>query len=435
MNNYYSSKNQSLYNKQLKSIKILYVEDEGIIRMDLKRSLEKIVNVLDASDGKEGLEIFYKEKPDIVVTDIRMPLMNGLEMSKKIREIDDEVPIIITTAYSDEKYLIESINIGIDKYVKKPIEFNELMDAIRKVAKSILQQRAIQAHNRFIKSILDNSPEFFVITDGEEVFYLNKSFLDFLKCHDKDDFFYNYKTLEKCFVFKEETFYKSKALKEWIFEASEFPDTEHIVYMANKEQLKSEAHAYMIRVNRLPEDDKYLVSFTDINKLYKEKCHYYELSIRDPLTHVYNRRKFNEELEKEINRFKRYGHRLSLIIFDIDLFKNVNDNYGHQVGDYVLQVIAWIVKENIRQTDIFSRYGGEEFGIIMPDTYKDKAVSLAERLRVNIEKYEFDYVEKVTCSFGVTEYITGESPKDFIKRADDALFDAKNLGRNRVQGL
>ena len=428
-------KKESRYEKQLRGIKLLYVEDEGIIRMDVAQYLEKRVNVLEAADGQEGFELFCKHRPDIVVTDIRMPVMDGLEMARKIKEIDDDVPIIITTAYSDERFLMESINIGIDKYVKKPIDFKELTNAIIKAAKSILQHRAIQAHDGFIRTILDNSPEFFIITNGEEIFYVNKSFLDFLKCNDLTDFKLHYENMEQCFVFKEETFYKSRVLKEWLLDVFDNPEKEHVVYMANKEQLKSEAHAYLIHANRLPKDDKYLVSFIDINQLYKEKCFYYELAIRDPLTHVFNRRKFNEELDKEINRITRYGHTMSLMLFDIDHFKKVNDHFGHHVGDYVLQGIAWIVKKSIRKIDTFARYGGEEFCVIMPETNRDSAANLAERLREKIEEYEFNFVEKVTCSFGVTEYIPNESSNDLIKRADDALFNAKNRGRNLVEIL
>jgi YesN/AraC family two-component response regulator len=130
-------KKESRYEKQLRGIKLLYVEDEGIIRMDVAQYLQKKVNVLEAADGQEGFELFCMHRPDIVVTDIRMPVMDGLEMARKIKEIDDEVPIIITTAYSDERFLMESINIGIDKYVKKPIDFKDLTNAIIKAAKSI----------------------------------------------------------------------------------------------------------------------------------------------------------------------------------------------------------------------------------------------------------------------------------------------------------
>jgi len=400
MMNYQHDIKEPPYEKQLKEIKLLYVEDEGIIRMDVAKYLKKRVDVLEASDGQEGFELFCKHRPDIVVTDIRMPVMDGLEMAKKIKEIDDEVPVIITTAYSDERFLIESINIGIHKYVKKPIDFKELMNIITKATRSILQHRAIHAHNRFIRTILDNSPEFFIITNGEEIFYANKSFLDFLKCNDIADFKYHYETMEQCFVRKEESFYKSRAFKEWLVNIFENQEKEYVVYMASKNHLKSEAHAYLIHANRLPEDDKYLVSFIDINQLYREKCFYYELAIRDPLTHIFNRRKFNEEMDKEINRIIRYGHTLSLMLFDIDHFKKVNDRFGHQVGDYVLQGIAWIVKESIRKIDTFARYGGEEFCIIMPETNRNSAVNLAQRLREKIEEYEFDYVEKVTCSFG-----------------------------------
>ena len=153
----------------------------------------------------------------------------------------------------------------------------------------------------------------------------------------------------------------------------------------------------------------------------------------DSLTKAYNRLKFDEIIESEINRSKRYDQMLSLIAFDIDHFKTVNDNYGHLFGDYVLKTIVNLTKDNIRGVDYLARWGGEEFMIILPETGLERAEALAQRIKEEIENYKFNKIGKVTVSFGVAQFKKDDSEDTLIKRADDALYKAKNKGRNRVE--
>ncbi len=162
-----------------------------------------------------------------------------------------------------------------------------------------------------------------------------------------------------------------------------------------------------------------------------------DLSIRDPLTGLYNRRYFNKVLSSEIGRALRLNRSLSLILLDIDKFKRINDQYGHLKGDHVLQALAECFELMIRPYDILSRFGGEEFLILMSETDEHKAIASAERLRTAAA--ELDLLpdgSQVTCSFGVCTLGRIEkeniSPKEFIHCADQALYRAKNAGRNRV---
>lgn len=162
-----------------------------------------------------------------------------------------------------------------------------------------------------------------------------------------------------------------------------------------------------------------------------------DLSIRDPLTGLYNRRYLNKVLSSEIGRALRLNRSLSLILLDIDKFKRINDQYGHVKGDHVLQALAECFELMIRPYDILSRFGGEEFLILMSETDEHKAIASAERLRTAAAKLDLlPDGSQVTCSFGVCtlERIEKESisPKEFIECADQALYRAKNAGRNRV---
>ena len=163
-----------------------------------------------------------------------------------------------------------------------------------------------------------------------------------------------------------------------------------------------------------------------------EKIEYEKSSKEDPLTGCLNRAGFSGVLLREQEKLNRTGGPVSFMIFDIDHFKEVNDTYGHLVGDEVLVNLAKLVQGMIRNTDSLVRWGGEEFVILSDDTSIQNAAFLAEKLRKAIESTTLITQQQVTCSFGVTEMVPGEDPKSFIARADKALYTSKEGGRNRV---
>ena len=158
----------------------------------------------------------------------------------------------------------------------------------------------------------------------------------------------------------------------------------------------------------------------------------YQASI-DPLTSIINRRKFNETLSYELKREERYSNGLSLIICDLDRFKNINDEFGHDGGDQALIAFTRLISNAIRKSDVFARWGGEEFVILLPGTELEEAMKIASKLRLITEASMIPHVGRITTSFGVSEFQPGDSEESLIKRADMALFKAKENGRNRVE--
>jgi diguanylate cyclase (GGDEF)-like protein/PAS domain S-box-containing protein len=153
----------------------------------------------------------------------------------------------------------------------------------------------------------------------------------------------------------------------------------------------------------------------------------------DHLTGISNRLKFSEALDSEIKRSRRYDIPLSLVMFDIDHFKRINDTYGHQAGDRVLCELAELIVKIVRANDLFARWGGEEFMVLTTETSGESARILAEKLREIVDKNEFSGVGHVTCSFGVVQLDRDDNIEQFTRRADQALYRAKTLGRNRVE--
>lgn len=174
----------------------------------------------------------------------------------------------------------------------------------------------------------------------------------------------------------------------------------------------------------------------NIEALFHEEI--YRMTIVDGLTQVHNKRYFLEFMDREMARCARYNRPLSLILFDIDHFKKINDTFGHLAGDSVLRQLGALVRNRVRRDDVPCRTGGEEFSVILPEISREGGMNLAEKLRASIEAavFKFEGTEiPVTVSLGVAEWDSAlTDPQDLVKRADEFLYEAKRTGRNRVCG-
>lgn len=164
----------------------------------------------------------------------------------------------------------------------------------------------------------------------------------------------------------------------------------------------------------------------------------YKKATIDDLTQAFNKKYFADQLKTDFAFYSRHGNPLSLVLFDIDFFKKLNDGFGHPAGDYVLKSLAQIVQKALRTEDIFARYGGEEFGIILRDTDGERAFLICERVRRGIENHQFTYEGKrlpVTISMGIAtlDKQNFPTPKALVKAADEFLYQAKHKGRNRTE--
>ncbi len=176
------------------------------------------------------------------------------------------------------------------------------------------------------------------------------------------------------------------------------------------------------------------LSGADAEAKYHEEI--YRMTIVDGLTQIHNKRYFQEALDRELLRARRHDRELCVVMFDIDFFKRINDQYGHLAGDYVLRELARVVQSRIRRDEVFARYGGEEFVIILPETSLDGATSLAENLRSRVEAHAFVFQNErihVTISVGCALLaVDDKSAAELVQRADEKLYEAKRSGRNRV---
>ncbi|MFT7860326.1 MAG: GGDEF domain-containing protein [Sulfurimonas sp.] len=280
---------------------------------------------------------------------------------------------------------------------------------------------------------INTIPNPLVVTNGEEILLSNRSFLDFLGVDSLSEL----KSYADCIcsLFVEHSdYFSEKDLKEdenWI----EYIETHQEGIKVSMLNSGGEGRAFEVSIGKLEEyNNTYVVIFTDITSLQNEKLILEKLAYKDPLTNIFNRQIFNVMLQQAFNDKRRNGDALSLIMFDIDHFKKVNDTYGHDVGDKVLIELTKLISSQIRSSDIFARWGGEEFMILLAKTGLEAAYKKAEFLRKTVEEFALDFIPKITISLGVVEILEEDKERSCFKRVDKALYKAKET-RNRTVKL
>lgn len=301
--------------KKISDNPVLIVDDDKSVRNTIQEYIQNAgFTSLTAATAEEALELVEKKDFAVVITDIRLPGLGGLELTKVIKK-KNGCDVIVVTGYSDDYSYEEAINIGASDFVIKPVRLEELLLRLRRVLK--------------------------------------------------------------------------------------------------ERQLSTERTRMMEKLQKL--------------------------ATTDGLTKLYNSRSFYTQLELEVDRFNRYKHPLSILLLDIDNFKDFNDTYGHLEGDKALVRFSQIIKTCLRTNDSAYRYGGEEFTVLLPETNGEEAKTVAQRIRASLEMEKFapapDQNAQLTISIGVTQYFPKEELSSFIRRADQAMYLSKKNGRNRVSVL
>ncbi len=336
------------------------------------------------------------------------------------------------TRYSDKKAVYLSVK-------KAPLrDGNGKIIGLVGISRDSTEQKnledAIKHQHNYLQTILDMQESMIVITeDGNSIIEANKSFFEYYDVRDIAEFHARYKSIADLFV-KKDGYLSNKKNGLWFKLLVSSYDRDFKVLMQKNRSIE-EPKSFLLKVEKFKKDESYLISFMDITNIEKESKNLELLATTDPLTKIYNRMKFGNLMEAEIAKSRKTKKPLSLVAIDIDFFKKINDTYGHQAGDYVLITTVEIIKSKIRSNDIFARWGGEEFMVLLPGADMDVALIRAEIMRSGLAEYDFIEPEMVTGSFGVASFMENDSMDSIIKRADEALYAAKRNGRNRVEHL
>lgn len=282
--------------------------------------------------------------------------------------------------------------------------------------------------DKYYKKIINSSPNIVILRNKTDIIEVNKTFFEYFQDFTSvEDFSKKHKCISEFFAVEEGCFEPLKEDKLWIDYLTPQQDAKYKVKM----DINNEAYYFLVSASRI--DDRrgaFGIILSDITEQEKSKKALELLSINDPLTNIGNRRFFDQKVHEHLTLTQRYNYPFSFMIFDIDFFKKINDMYGHDVGDKVLIDFTNLIKNNLREGDVFARVGGEEFAVLLPSTTKDKAYTLAQNIRVLIE--ECKGITPITTSVGLIQYEKGDDEKSIFKRADFALYKAKESGRNKV---
>jgi diguanylate cyclase (GGDEF)-like protein len=421
----------------------------------------------------------HEKKPNAVLLDIFLTNISGIEVLQKIRKIDPNLPIIMMTGQLDEEKKIESLRSGAYAILAKPFKSyeevyhitnnsaNHYLETLRtteltaEIEKRHEHERLNLLELDFLKKLQlmigETEDPSFVIRNS---FALLKNFLNFqafaafmLQGDDINIQIYpnigSDPRLMECITTSlmnkvPERSKVEKQMSEMMMVGANTTQTDGNKYNFMTVDISSRGRIYgyagLYRVLPFHDDEKAIFNrFCSNIAMTLEKIYLFNeiksLSIHDGLTGIYNHAFIVEALKDEVERSRRYGSLFSIVLFDIDDFKNVNDTFGHLAGDAVLQKLAELLKASLRAIDIVGRYGGEEFLALLPETDGIHGYIVAERFRERVEQEAFSNGEghiNITVSGGVAHYTHGMDVNKLIKMADDNLYTAKREGKNRI---
>lgn len=290
---------------------------------------------------------------------------------------------------------------------------------------------SIKEDDNFFKVLFDNIDTIiFSLNEKNEILSINKAFTKILNLSKEDVFLKRYYDFFSCINFKNKIYCERYCNKCRI---PNFDNKDLVFVYENKSSKKKHFFTFQNKGISSKGNKINFIILNEISSLFEKNKKLENLCSIDDLTGLYNRRFILKRLEYEINLSNIYKESLSLIILDIDNFKEINDKFGHLVGDKVLIQGAELIKKSLRSSDYVGRIGGEEFIVILPKTGIEQAYVYAEKIRKNIYEYNYEsYCKKVSISGGLASYKAEQSLEDFINKTDKLLYKAKNSGKNRI---
>ncbi|MBI5555464.1 MAG: diguanylate cyclase [Elusimicrobia bacterium] len=470
--------------KKLDQPELLIVDDEKVIREMLEALLVREgYNVTTAENGAAGIDQIQKKFFNIAIVDIKLTDMSGMEVMKQVREAHPETVVLMVTAFATTETAIKALEAGVYDYIIKPFDINR----IKMIIKRGLDEQRLTLENKELLSSLTVEK-----SKLESVLEIGKRMASILDLRQLIDFIVK-KTTEVLKAEKGSLMLLDEATGQLIIKGAIGLSTD--VINSTKMKIGDKIAGFVIKygeamlVENIEIDPRtkrenrphYLgKSFISVPLVHKDKVHgvlsvaekkdngleifteddlnylsiiinyaavaienarLYEevrnLAITDSLTGLFNHRYFQEQLAKEINRAKRYGRPLSLVMFDIDNFKTYNDRFGHLTGDAVLRHITATIKNNAREVDIVCRYGGEEFVMILPETEALGGLAIADKVREAVaastqQGAYFKNIGKVTISGGIAQFEKKFLKEAFIHKTDEAMYQAKKEGKNKI---
>lgn len=410
-------------------IGLLYVEDDKLTREQVAQMLAGCVTDLYvAGNGLEGLELFKAHAPEIVITDIMMPVMSGLELVREIRALAPDCQIIILTAFCDTEYLLECISLGINQYSRKPLDFPRLVKSIEQCKEYICLKRRLKKQDdqiNLLSQAMDQAPAPVVITalDGT-IEYVNAMFSRVTGFDPGEVIGQTPRVLRSDLTPPEvyqDLWQTIKAGKEWESELANRRKNGQIYWEWVRISPVRDSHGDII---------KYLKVSQDITerKSYEENLHF--LSTHDPLTGLFNRSYFDAILKRFCTS---PDYPVSIVVADIDGLKQVNDTSGHGEGDQMIRRAAELLMAVFRASDVVSRIGGDEFVVLLPHTDEETAQAAVSRIKKENAEQSGDQDDNAhALSVGTATARDGSELQSALRLADERMYRDKFERKQRL---
>lgn len=413
-----------------KWLSVVYIEDDTNAREAMSRYLRRRVGVLHAAaSAEEGLALFNRYRPQLVISDIWLPGITGIELVTKVREIDSDVPIILISGESSLSYYHEHvgelIELNINKFLPKPVDGKVLLDSIQQSVRQFDRLLGM----RLSASVFMYSPLAMLVTDAERnIVATNPAFTEITGYAYSEVLGRNPRILGSGKM--DSAFYRHmwdiiSKIGQWSGE----------IWNRRK---NGELYLEWITIHAIRDDEgettHFAAIFSDMTQRSAVEEKMRHLANHDALTDLPNRVLLGDRLQHAILQAQREREQLSMIYLDIDHFKDVNDTLGHGAGDELIKAVASTLCASVRETDTVCRLGGDEFAILLPDVgSKEMAGRLAEKVFSSVSRvYQIaDKQLSIQVSMGVAMFPQdGEDADELLKHADTAMYQAKQQGRN-----
>ncbi len=395
----------------------LYVEDELELRNEVGSFLSLAFReVYIEEDGKSGIVSFIKNTPDLIITDIKMPRLNGIEMARELRKTNPDVPIVVLSAFNDSTVLLDSVDLGINKYLMKPFRKDKMIKVLTSVVENInqkkrneIEQKQLKVKHKYLTKALEE------VNIGFWEWNMNTQ-----KAH------YNQKSLE---IIEQD--FASCGLSFTISLIMEHLDEDSQINMKAALNAATSEHKKIditVKFTGKNSTEKYLRFVTieekkkkgvligmvaDTTKDIEEKDKLAKMATKDQLTGLVNKSMYRVFLNKQFEIAKRYDQKLSILKITINDFANINNTIGNRKADKLIVEFVNIVNNNLRKSDIFARIFGVEFAVILPKCNLDSAKMLSNKIMKVVGSSKFsEYEGSLSSSFAV---ISNESNLPLVK--------------------
>lgn len=404
----------------MKKATVLVVDDEPFNLKLVAECLAESYQIKIALSGEEALSILRKRDVDLILLDIGMPGMDGFEVCRQAKNnpSSQDIPIVFLTGDNLASTVVRAFKSGAVDYVIKPFHSDELKATVE----THIRFERLERENRRLTHIIDTYVAFVKVDTEGIIRDASEQFCATFKIEREKLLGSNINVLKSGLT--------PKSHYDMLWNTVNSGEVfRHDIVDRN---FSGGLNWYNVTISPEIMPDNTIMGYVAFYQNIDKEMQYKYDAQTDQLTALMNRKKIDEVIINEILRTQRSSHPLSILLIDIDKFKDVNDTYGHMVGDSVLKEFSSLISKNVRLIDSVGRWGGEEFLIVCPYTDASGAAIVAETIRSAIEGNTFEKAGNLTASIGIAQYENGENAERLFEAADNALYTAKERGRNRI---